>query len=110
MRAVPIEYEGREVLPSLETVIDGTYLPLSRPLFIYVKDSSAQRPEVRKFIEFYLTQGPKLVEEVGFVPLPDQASQIALKHFHENRLGTVFSGTPEIGITVDELLTREATQ
>ena len=110
MRAVPIEYEGREVLPSLETVIDGTYLPLSRPLFIYVKDSSAQRPEVRKFIEFYLTQGPKLVEEVGFVPLPEQASQIALKHFHENRLGTVFSGTPEIGITVDELLTREATQ
>jgi phosphate transport system substrate-binding protein len=108
MRAVAIEHEGHAVLPSLETVIDGSYQPLSRPLFIYVKDSSAQRPEVRKFIEFYLTQGPKLVQEVGFVPLPDQASQLALSYFHANRLGTVFSGTPEVGVKIEDLLAREA--
>ena len=108
MRAVAIEHEGRAVLPSIETVIDGSYQPLSRPLFIYVKDSSAQRPEVRKFIEFYLTQGPKLVQEVGFVPLPEQASQLALSYFRANRLGTVFSGTPEVGIKIEDLLAREA--
>lgn len=108
MRAVGIKHEGRAVLPSIETVIDGSYQPLSRPLFIYVKDSSAQRPEVRKFIEFYLTQGPKLVQEVGFVPLPEQASQLALSFFQANRLGTVFSGTPEVGIKIEDLLAREA--
>src|SRR4051812_30681207 len=108
MRAVAIEHEGRAILPSIESVIDGSYQPLSRPLFIYVKESSAQRPEVRKFIEFYLTQGPKLVQEVGFVPLPESASQVALAHFHENRVGTVFSGTPEVGVKIADLLAREA--
>ena len=108
MRAVAIEHEGKAVLPSVETVVDGSYQPLSRPLFIYVKDSSAQRPEVRDFIQFYLTQGPKLVQEVGFVPLPEQATKIALGHFQQNRLGTVFSGSPEVGVKIEDLLAREA--
>jgi len=109
MRAVPImQADGTAVLPSVEAVIDGTYQPLSRPLFIYVKESAAQRPEVRRFIEFYLTQGPKLVQEVGFVPLPEEASRIALEHFHANRVGTVFGGTPEVGVKIGDLLAREA--
>lgn len=111
MRAVPIQNpEGAQVLPSNTTVVDGTYQPLSRPLFIYVSDKSAQRPEVRKFIEYYLTEGPALAADVGFVALPEQAAQTALKHFNDNRLGTVFGGVPEVGITIDELLQREATQ
>jgi len=109
MRAVPIEGpNGNAVLPSIEAVIDGTYQPLSRPLFIYVKEASLQRPEVRKFIEFYLTQGPKLVQEVGFVPLPAEAAQTAIEHFHANRLGTVFGGVPEVGVTIHDLQSREA--
>lgn len=109
MRAVAIEQEGGgAVLPSIETVIDGTYQPLSRPLFIYVTETAAQRPEVRKFIEFYLTEGTKLAQEVGFVPLPAQASQAALEHFRSNRLGTVFGGVPEVGVTIESLLKREA--
>lgn len=109
MRAVPIEREdGSQVLPSNETVVDGKYQPLSRPLFIYVSDKSAQRPEVRQLIEFYLTEGPDLAAQVGFVALPEQAAQVALKHFNENRLGTVFGGVPEVGITIEELLEREA--
>ncbi|MBL8269111.1 PstS family phosphate ABC transporter substrate-binding protein, partial [Steroidobacter sp.] len=109
MRAVPIERDdGTQVLPSNDTVVDGKYQPLSRPLFIYVSDKSAQRPEVRQLIEFYLTEGPDLAAQVGFVALPEQAAQIALKHFTENRLGTVFGGVPEVGITIEELLEREA--
>lgn len=109
MRAVAIEKEGGgAVLPSIEAVIDGSYQPLSRPLFIYVAESAAQRPEVRKFIEFYLTEGAKLAGDVGFVPLPEQASQVALEHFRNNRLGTVFGGVPEVGVTVESLLEREA--
>jgi phosphate transport system substrate-binding protein len=109
MRAVPIERaDGTGVLPSIETVIDGSYQPLSRPLFIYVKEASMQRPEVRQFIEFYLTEGPQLVEEVGFVPLPVEATQIALDHVRNNRLGTVFGGVPEVGVTIQDVLNREA--
>ncbi|MGH8175925.1 MAG: PstS family phosphate ABC transporter substrate-binding protein [Steroidobacter sp.] len=109
MRALPIETaDGAGVAPGTATVIDGTYQPLSRPLFIYVNAASAQRPEVRKFIEFYLTEGPALAEQVGFVPLPTQASQAALEHFKADRLGTVFGGEPEVGVTIEELMKREA--
>lgn len=108
MRAVPIQQgEGKATLPSIAAVTDGSYQPLSRPLFVYVSEAAAHRPEVRKFIEFYLTEGPALAAQVGFVPLPEQASQLALKHFQDGRLGSVFGGVPEVGVTIAELLERE---
>ena len=108
MRAVPIETQSGAVLPTIETVVDGSYSPLSRPLFIYVAESSLQRPEVRKFVEFYISEGPALAQEVGFVPLPAEATQVALDHLRNNRLGTVFGGVPEVGVTIQDVLTREA--
>jgi phosphate transport system substrate-binding protein len=108
MRAIAIERNGSAVLPSIETVTDGSYQPLSRPLFIYVNAAAIQRPEIRKFVEFYLTEGPKLVQEVGFVPLPPEASAAALEHLRNNRLGTVFGGVPEVGVTIQDLLARDA--
>lgn len=85
----------------------GSYEPLSRPLFIHVSATAAQRPELRKFIEFYLTEGPSLAAEAGFVPLPEQASQLALEHFHNGRFGSVIGGIPEVGVAIEELLERE---
>jgi phosphate transport system substrate-binding protein len=109
MRAIPIEQEGgSQVLPSAATVTDGTYQPLSRPLFIYVSSKAVERPEVRQFVEFFLTEGAALTGEVGFVPLPEQAGQMALKHFAEGRMGSVFGGVPEVGVTIEDLLSREA--
>ncbi|MDH3323876.1 MAG: PstS family phosphate ABC transporter substrate-binding protein [Flavobacteriaceae bacterium] len=58
------------VLPSIETVANNTYAPLSRSLFIFVSLKSAQRPEVKKFVEFYLDNAPELCKEVGYVPMP----------------------------------------
>jgi phosphate transport system substrate-binding protein len=109
MRATPI-VNGKDaaVLPSIATVTDGSYEPLSRPLFVYVSEVAARRPEVRRFIEFYMTEGPALAAEVGFVPLPEHASQLALKHFHDGRVGSVFGGVPEVGVTIEELLERKA--
>jgi phosphate transport system substrate-binding protein len=61
------------VLPSEATLLDGTYAPLSRPIFYYVKKSSLEgKPEVRAFVEFMLENGPDLVPETGYVPLPAQ--------------------------------------
>lgn len=108
IRAVPIvNNRGNAVMPSIAAVNDGTYEPLSRPLFIYVSEAASRRPEVREFIEFYLTEGPELAKEVGYVPLPAEAYRLAQKHFKEKKLGTVFGGTPEVGVTIDELLVRE---
>ena len=108
MRAVPVlNPQGKAVGPSIEAVNNGTYQPLSRPLFIYVRDSAAQRPEVKEFIQFYLTEGAALAKEVGYVPLPEQAYQLALEHFNARKMGTVFGGVPEVGVTIDALLARE---
>jgi phosphate transport system substrate-binding protein len=108
MRAVPIVQNGKAVLPSIAAVVDGSYQPLSRPLFIYVNAAAAERPEVQRFVEFYLTEGRPLASETGFVPLPESAAQLALQHFKERRLGTVFGGVPEVGVTIDALLARES--
>jgi phosphate transport system substrate-binding protein len=109
MRAVPIEVtEGGAVGPSIDAVVAGTYKPLSRPLFIYVSERSIQRPEVRTFVEYYLREGSAFVSEVGFISLPESATQVALRHLKEQRLGTVFGGVPEVGVTIESLLKREA--
>lgn len=109
MRALPIEQsDGKAVGPSIAAVSDGTYQPLSRPLFIYVNAAAAKRDEVRQFIEFYLGNGGKLAAEVGFVPIPESANVLSLKHFQEGRLGSVFGGVPEVGVTIDALMQREA--
>ena len=108
VRAVPIQnQQGRNVQPSVEAVIDGSYQPLSRPLFIYVRETAAQRPEMREFIQFYLSDGATLAKEVGYVPLPEEAYRLARQHFDEKKLGTVFGGVPEVGVTIQALLARE---
>jgi phosphate transport system substrate-binding protein len=109
MRAVPIEVpEGGAVGPSIDTVIDGTYKPLSRPLFIYVSERALERGEVRAFIEYYLGESSTYVSEVGFIPLPASATQTALGHLKEGRLGTVFGGVPAVGVTIENVLARDA--
>jgi phosphate transport system substrate-binding protein len=109
LRAVPIVNEkGQAVEPSLESVIKGSYSPLARPVFIYVSARSLARPEVREFVQYYMTHGAALAKEVKYVPLPDRAYALAWDHVVKGKKGTVFGGTPEVGITIDELLKREA--
>ncbi|CDF58942.1 PstS family phosphate ABC transporter substrate-binding protein [Thermobrachium celere] len=63
------------VEPTVETVKNGTYKPLSRPLFIYVSNKALERPEVKEFVKFYLTKGKDLVKEVGYIPMEDSKYQ-----------------------------------
>jgi len=109
VRAVPIVNKaGKPVGPSLANVVNGSYEPLSRPVFMYVAEAAAKKPEVREFVNYYLTEGVPLIEEVKYVPLPKQAYDLAGKHFKEGKLGTGFGGVPEVGLKVEELLAREA--
>jgi phosphate transport system substrate-binding protein len=70
LKLVAIDSGKGCVAPSDKSIIDGTYSPLSRPIFIYVNKKSLQRPEVLEFARFYMTQAPKLVPQVGYTPLP----------------------------------------
>lgn len=110
LRAVPVIAKGSTVgvEPSMEAVIKGSYQPLSRPIFIYVNAKSLAKPEVREFVDFYLKNAPKLTREVKYVPLPDAVYKSAAEHVAKNKLGTVFNGTAEVGITIEELMRREA--
>jgi phosphate transport system substrate-binding protein len=109
MKALKIvNASGQAVGPSEAAVLDGSYNPFSRPLFIYVNAEAAKKPEVKEFVEFYLTKGAQFVKEVKYVPFKDAAYQTALAHFHAGRVGSVFNGVPAIGLKVEELLAREA--
>jgi phosphate transport system substrate-binding protein len=113
LKLVPIEDGKKEngegpITPTVETVRDGTYQPLSRPLFVYVTHKAAERPEVQKFVESYFTTGKELVTEVGFVQLTDTIYQLAQKHFADRKVGSAFGeGGSQVGVTLEDLLARE---
>jgi phosphate transport system substrate-binding protein len=108
LKAVGVDAGKGPVLPSRQNVENGAYQPLSRPIFIYVNSQSAQRPEVKQFVEFYLAHAAQLVEQVKYVPLPAQAYVMAKNNFTSGKRGTVFHGTSEVGLKIDDLLKREA--
>lgn len=97
------------VLPSKKTVIDGSYAPLSRPIFIYVSESSLKKTEVKDFVEFYLKNAPELVAEVNYIPLPEKAYKTGAEHMTKGKLGTAFGGKGAVGMTIDQILKKEAT-
>ena len=66
--------DGNCVQPTTETVRANTYRPLSRPLFIYVNTTSLQRPEVSKFVDYYLEHSSALAADVGYVPVSDDVA------------------------------------
>jgi phosphate transport system substrate-binding protein len=63
------------VAPSTETVQDDSYTPLSRPLFIYVKNASLQKPEVKAFVQYLLDNGETIAQTALFVPMTDEQAQ-----------------------------------
>ncbi len=92
LKLVAIDGGRGPILPSEKTVMDGTYYPLSRPIFIYVNKKSAEKPEVKEFVEFYLKNASKLVKEAKYVPLPDRAYKLAMERFAKRMTGTVLGG------------------
>lgn len=106
IKSVPIDSGNGAVAPSAQTVEDGSYSPLSRPLFIYVSKNAAERPEVQNFVSFYLDSSG-LVSEVGYVPLPSGAYTAAQTNFQDRKVGSVFAGRETVGVRIEELLRLE---
>lgn len=111
LRAVPIvnPKSGQAVMPTAKTIESGEYFPLSRPLFIYVREASLKRPECRKFVEFFLDRAKSVAPMVGYVGLTDEIYGRVRECLKSRRTGTYFlteSGEPREG-SLSDIYTEE---
>lgn len=110
VKAVAIKQaDGSCVEPTVETAGDGSYQPLSRPLFMYVNKAALDRPEVQAYADFMMdpTHGTNLVAEVGYVPLPANAFDLGKAKVAARKTGTFFEGGSKIGVSIEDLLASE---
>ena len=101
-----INSKNEEVLPSEKTVMDGSYNPLSRPIFIYVSEKSLEKKEVKNFIDFYMKNASKIVKEVKYIPFPDALYQANIDLISNKKTGSPFNGHNKVGITINEMIKR----
>jgi phosphate transport system substrate-binding protein len=102
LRAVPIVTSAGPVAPSPETIRGGTYVPLSRPVFIYVSVAAAERADVQSFVNFFLDQSTTLVPQVGYIPLPESVLTEAKERFAGRAKGTMY-GPESKGKTLEQI-------
>lgn len=108
LKLVPIDGGKGPISPSEKTVMDGTYSPLSRPLFIYVnKEAAVKKPEVKEFVDFYIKNAPVLTKQAKFIPLPKTAYQLAQERFSKLKTGSMFGGEEKIGLKIEDLMKLE---
>ncbi len=112
LKVVPINDEKEDngsgaIEPSLETVMDGTYQPLARPIFIYVSTKAMENDKIKKYVEFYLDNAAELVEEVGYIPLQPEAYEAAKARFQSGIKGSVFAGGAKVGVSMADMLKME---
>jgi phosphate transport system substrate-binding protein len=93
------------VAPSPETIAGGTY-PLARPMFIYVNADALRRPQVRRFVDYFIANAAELAPRVGYVPLPPEAYAVYAERVAAGQTGTAFGGHNEVGLSIAALLER----
>jgi phosphate transport system substrate-binding protein len=107
IRSLGVSYQGKPpVRPSPQAVENGTYVPLSRPIFIYVNSAALSKKPVADFVNYYLNNGPALVRQAKYVPLPASAYQTGLQRVAQKRAGTAFGGKNEVGANIADVLQR----
>jgi phosphate transport system substrate-binding protein len=113
LKLVPVDDGKAEngagaIAPGPESIRTGTYQPLSRPIFIYASAKAAGRPEVQRFVEYYLKNADALAREVNYVGLGANAYTMVGERFAKRTTGSVFTGVNTVGVTIDQLLAKEA--
>ena len=104
LKLVAIDSGNGPVKPSRETVLNGTYQPLARPLFIYVSVKALERPEVAEFVKFYIQNAGKLAEEVGYIGLPDNVIALVKERLERRVTGSAFGAHgSQVGVKLEDL-------
>ena len=107
LRLVAIDAGDGCVAPSEATIAAGTYRPLSRPVFVYIRLDALERPAVAAFVAFYLHDLARVVQRTHYVPLPPRAYELAARRVRERKPGSVFGGGSQINVSIEELLLLE---
>ena len=96
------------VIPSEQSINNGTYRPLSRPVFIYLRKDSALKPHIQEFIRYFLSEdgGQKLVSEVGYIPFPDKIYGLIQARVDSTAIGTLFGGSQPHKGSIEEILSK----
>jgi len=106
LKAVAIDGGSGCVAPTDAAINDGSYSPLSRPLFIYVRKDAAQTPHIAEFIRYFLGgEGQQLAAEVGYIPFPQAVYDLALAKFENGTTGAAFGGDNPMEGSVEQVLT-----
>ncbi|MDF1663036.1 MAG: PstS family phosphate ABC transporter substrate-binding protein [Planctomycetota bacterium] len=102
LKAVPIKLDEKSaaITPSDETINNGSYKPLSRPIFIYVSKAAAERKEVQSFVNYYMTNGAKVSGSVGYVALPKALYELAQERFNKRVTGSAFKNAKTAGVNL----------
>jgi len=95
LKLIPVDAGEGPVAPSVDTINDGTYAPLSRPLFLYVRPKALERDVVAAFVDFYLENAATLAAEVGYVALPAEVQALTNQRLKDKQTGTMFDGDDE---------------
>lgn len=90
LKLIPIDGGKGAIAPSDKTIMDGTYSPLSRPLFIYVNVKSAARPEVAAFVDYFVLNTAALSKEVGYTALPALVQERVAANWKAKKIGTQY--------------------
>jgi phosphate transport system substrate-binding protein len=81
------------IQPAPDTVTNGLYRPLSRPIFVYPRTAALERPEVQALLDFYLREGVALVREVGYIPLSEREYDLVRARLAARTTGSMYQGT-----------------
>ncbi|MFN7018169.1 MAG: phosphate ABC transporter substrate-binding protein PstS family protein [Fimbriimonadales bacterium] len=104
LKLVAIDNGNGPVKASRETVLDGTYQPLARPLFLYVNVKALERPEIAEFVKFTLQNVGELAEEVGYVRLPEQVYALIAQRVERRTVGSAFGAHgSQVGVKLEDL-------
>jgi phosphate transport system substrate-binding protein len=105
LKAVPIARTAGApaVTPTPQTLANGQYQPLSRPLFLYVSMKALEKPGVGAFAEFYLRRSARAARNLNYAALTDRAYQLALERLRKRVAGSAWNGTVPVGMTVETL-------
>ena len=107
LKALSIVGSKGPVYPSLQAVQKESYVPLSRPLFVYVNDQALRnQPELRKFVVYTIKNGLKLVKQVGYIPLSASTYRLVETKLYRHVLGTAFGGDLPVGLSTGQALQR----
>ncbi|MEZ4400761.1 MAG: PstS family phosphate ABC transporter substrate-binding protein [Kofleriaceae bacterium] len=112
LKIVPIDDGKGEdgvgpITPSPASIVDGTYQPLARPIFIYVSVAAAGKPHVAKFVDFYLAKTAEVAAKVGYVALPGNVAELVKARYAAKKTGSAFVGGSTVGVTLEQLLATE---